>query len=46
VFIGVAAVALAVLATTGRLSWLNSGTNEITTWHAWLAGQWARLGHR
>ena len=45
-FIGVVAVALAVVAATGRLSWLNSGTNEITTWHAWLAGHWARLGHR
>lgn len=44
--IALAAVALAVLAMTGRLSWLSSGTNEVTRWHAWLAGHWARLGHR
>jgi hypothetical protein len=43
-FIAITAVALAVLALSGRYSWPNSRTNEITAAHAWLVGHWARLG--
>lgn len=42
--IALATVALAVLAIRGRLSWLDSRTDEVTTWHAWLVDHWSWLG--
>jgi hypothetical protein len=46
VLIALGALTLAGLAATGRYSWLNSSTNEITTWHSWLASHWTRLRQR
>jgi hypothetical protein len=44
IVIALAAVVLAVLAMSGRYSWPNSRTDEVTTVHTWLVAHWALLG--
>lgn len=38
------AIALAVLAMSGRYSWPNSNVDEVSRWHRWLVERWAWLG--
>lgn len=42
--IGLGSAALAVLAMTGRYSWLDSATDQVAAVHAWLVDQWSWLG--
>ncbi len=42
-FLALVAVAQAVTAISGRYSWPNSRTDEISRWHTWLVGQWTWL---
>ena len=46
VAIALAAVVVAVLTLSGRYSWLNSRTNEVSSMHAWLVAYWAWLDRR
>jgi hypothetical protein len=41
---GLVAVALAVIAMTGRFAWPYSRTDEISRWHTWLVAHWSWLG--
>jgi hypothetical protein len=43
IVIALAAVVVAVLAMSGRYSWPNSRTDEVTTVHTWLVAHWALL---
>jgi|tagenome__1003787_1003787.scaffolds.fasta_scaffold20078625_2 hypothetical protein len=41
--IGATAMALAVLALSGRYQWPNSHSDQIHVWHAWLVTHWSTL---
>jgi hypothetical protein len=41
---GLGAAGLAAAAITGHLTWLNSHTDAIPHWHAWLVAHWPWLG--
>jgi hypothetical protein len=43
---GLAAAGIAAAAITGQLTWLNSHTDAIPHWHAWLVTHWSWLGRR
>jgi hypothetical protein len=41
---GLAATGLALAAITGHLRWLDSHTDAVPRWHAWLVAHWPLLG--
>jgi hypothetical protein len=43
--LGLAAATLALMAMSGRYSWIDAGTDHVAGLHRWLASHWSWLGH-